>query len=124
MPSKDDQQGTMDTHPKWAPAHNVAERRAAIEVAREEARRAAKQQREVLAFARKHRITGQAAQQFLARQRASWRREQARRLARQTYDTAWPHQILCCSTIWQAVPRVPYQLPCCGRVLAFTEETP
>lgn len=121
MPSRTPTQGTTDAHPFWAPAHNYAERIEAIEAARQVARKEAQHLREILAFARKHRITGPAAQAFLARQRASWKREQARKQTQEAQAQAWPHQILCCAR-WQVIPYIPYRLRCCGRVLALRKD--
>jgi hypothetical protein len=35
-----------------------------------------------------------------------------------------PGPLIACCGHWQAIPPVPCQLPCCGRVLAIREETP
>src|SRR5262245_9064658 len=93
----------QDSHPVWAPEHNREERWAETEAAKREAQRRASQEQHWLQFARRHHITGEAAQRFLARQRAAYKRQQEREAAEQQYAATFPHQIACCNDEFHAM---------------------
>ena len=88
---------------------------------RQQAAQVESQMRYVLAFARRHGITGAEAQRFLARQRASLRRQQAWEAQIQALAREYPHQIAHCRR-WHVLTQIPMRLPCCGRTLL--KETP
>ena len=115
---------TKAAHSFWAPAHNREERWAETEAAKREAQQRTAEEQRWLRFARRHRITGQAAQRFLALQRASYKRQQEAEAARAQYAETFPHLIACCSGAFHAIVRDPHALrtACCGRVLALIKE--
>jgi hypothetical protein len=77
--------------------------------------------RRVMAFARRHHMTGAQAQRFLARQRASLRRH--RREARVLALDG--RSLVGCPGCYEFRPitSLPYQTPCCGKRF-FDQEVP
>jgi len=97
-------------------------------------REEARQMRTAMQFARRHRITGDAAQRFFARARASLRRQRqavaSAEVAEDPQLSLLTHvrlqtaaQILCprCRQWWR-ITSIPFRTPCCAAVLLVEDE--
>src|SRR5215475_4632349 len=71
---------------------------------------------ELMAWARRRGITGAEAQRFLARQRASLRRQRQASTPVPAQRTGRTRSVLACCGQWWCIQTLPLYVPCCQRL--------